>query len=153
MTRGIAHDLGNLLTLIQLASEQIIKSSVRPLPAPLQQLQTAVNDAGALTKTLLQSDIPSETHNKQSELSTLIQELKPSIEVVLGPEMTLVLDMGPTQAPLSVLIDPTTLKNILLNLVINARDAMPTDGQLTLRVLPDNPWTVQSKHHPFQSLV
>ena len=141
MTRGIAHDLGNLLTLIQLASEQIIKSSVRPLPAPFQQLQTAVNDAGALTKTLLQSDIPSETHNKQSELSTLIQELKPSIEVVLGPEMTLVLDMGPTQAPLSVLIDPTTLKNILLNLVINARDAMPTDGQLTLRVLPDNPWT------------
>ena len=58
MTRGIAHDLGNLLTLIQLASEQIIKISARPLPAAFQQLQTAVNDAGALTKTLLQSDVP-----------------------------------------------------------------------------------------------
>ncbi len=141
MTRGVAHDLGNLLTLIQLASEQIIKVSTRPLPAAFEQLQTAVNDAGALTKTLLQSDVPGQTLNQQSELITLIQELKPSIEVVLGPEMMLALDVDTARAPLGVLINRTALKNILLNLAINARDAMPTDGQLTLRVLPDSPWT------------
>ena len=140
MTRGIAHDLGNLLTLIQLASDQIIKTSARPLPAAYQQLQTAVNDAGALTKTLLQSDFSGDAHQEQSELITLIQELLPSIEVVLGPEMTFVLEVDTARTPLNVLINRTTLKNIVLNLVINARDAMPTEGQLTLRILPDRPW-------------
>jgi len=141
MTRGIAHDLGNLLTLIQLASEQIIKISERPLPASFQQLQMAVNDAGALTKTLLPTSIPAQPLNQQSELIALIQELLPSIKVVLGPEMLFALDMGPARAPLGVSINRTTLKNILLNLVTNARDAMPSDGRLTLRVLPDKPWT------------
>lgn len=141
MTRGVAHDLGNLLTLISLASEQITKTSAGPLPAAFRQLQTAVDDAGVLTKMLLQSDNPSQTPNPQSDVITLIQELMPSIEIVLGPEMTLALNLDTAPAPLGVLINPTILKNILLNLVINARDAMPTDGQLTLRVLADQRWT------------
>ena len=141
MTRGVAHDLGNLLTLIQLASEQIIKTAPRPLPAVVQHLETAVNDAGTLTKMLLRTDAPGQAADQQTELITLIQELTPAIEIVLGPEMTFTLDLDTHRSPLDVLLSGPKLKNVLLNLVINARDAMPTDGQLTLRILPDNRWT------------
>jgi PAS domain S-box-containing protein len=131
---GVAHDFNNLLTAMLGHSEiglGVLEPS-HPARAELEQITLAVERAGSLTKQLLAFsrrqvveprvvDVPATVNGVSRMIQRLIEE---SIEVVFD----VVADAG------RVLADPSQLEQVILNLAVNARDAMSQGGTLTIRV-------------------
>jgi signal transduction histidine kinase len=91
----------------------------------------------ALVKSLLALASRQVLDPQQVALRPLLEDLAPLIQQALGPQNRLVLVFG--EAPLLVLVDVAGLESALLNLSINARDAMPDGGQLTISVAATRP--------------
>ena len=127
LTGGIAHDFNNLLTVVSLNLEEAIEMT--PPDAPLQEiLQPAMHAAqrGAeLTKQLLSYARRATLRPEAVALSGFFRNLKPLLTRTLGKRFDLRLDLRHDG---TAFVDPAQLENALLNLVINARDAMPDGG-------------------------
>jgi PAS domain S-box-containing protein len=134
LTGGIAHDFNNLLMgisgsleLIQLRASQ---GRYDDLERFISLAQGAAERAAALTHRLLAFSRRQTLAPKVVNPNLLISEMEELISRTVGPEIqvqaTLTEDIGP------ILCDPNQLENALLNLCINARDAMPDGGSLTI---------------------
>ena len=131
---GIAHDFRNQLTVIEgycdlLGRKLPDNAELRRL---LDRIATASRRSTMLTSKLLTF---SRKHNLQPEtvdLVPVILDMDQTIRLLMGPEITLSLDLGPETAP--VWLDRDQLEQAVLNLVTNARDAMPSGGHLSIRV-------------------
>jgi two-component system cell cycle sensor histidine kinase/response regulator CckA len=134
LAAGVAHDLRNLLTVIMGRSQlaQLNASGEVSLDETLQEIDRAAQRAAELSDRLLgfgrrqQKSAPS-----IADLNTVIREARSLIEPVLREDIHLECDLA--EARLALRIDASQLEQVLLNLCINARDAMPTGGRLTLR--------------------
>ena len=131
LTGGIAHDFNNLLTVVTLNLEEALET-VAPGEVLHEILQPAMHAAarGAeLTKQLLSYARRATLRPEQVRLSNFFGNLQPLLTRTIGKRYDLQLQM---QHDGQVFIDPAQLENAIINLVINARDAMPEGGGIRL---------------------
>jgi two-component system, cell cycle sensor histidine kinase and response regulator CckA len=129
---GIAHDFNNLLTVILGFSEFLIEQ-LPPDEAPhrdASEIRTAAQRATRLTKQLLAFSRQQVLERRVIDLVGAIGELQPMIDRLIGEDVRF--SFNHAEPPQLVLIDPGQFEQVVMNLVINARDAMPSGGRLTL---------------------
>jgi PAS domain S-box-containing protein len=139
LANGVAHDLTNLLTGISgmaqdLYEETPVDDSKRD---DLMQIVKAARRGSNLTKQLLAVGRGSGSPPKVININHVIVDLSPILRRMVGHDIELKLALSPSGG--NIKIDPTQLEQILINLVLNARDAMPHGGQIrieTYRILP-----------------
>ena len=129
---GIAHDFNNMLTVIsgftQFAMSRLGKE--HPVTADLKQVSDAANSAASLTHQLLAFSRKQVLQPRVLELDTVLNGVEGMLRRLIGAHITLeVLHEGD---PARVKADPGQLEQVLLNLVVNARDAMPQGGTLSI---------------------
>ena len=131
LTGGIAHDFNNLLTVVvggldliakQVQDERLLRFATNAL--------SAAERGARLTGQLLAFSRVQRLEVKPTYVAPLIEEMRPLLRNVLGPGIEKKFDLDPHLTP--VLADPTQLEVAVLNLAINARDAMPDGGTLTI---------------------
>jgi two-component system, cell cycle sensor histidine kinase and response regulator CckA len=130
---GVAHDFNNLLTsifgLIAVAQRELTPGSMAH--EYLALLQLAAEGGANLTKQLLAFARRQPIEPQAVDLSSLVLETSNLLERVLGENIDVIVDLG--SQPLPVKVDPNQISQVLLNLALNARDAMPNGGKLIIR--------------------
>jgi PAS domain S-box-containing protein len=129
---GVAHDFNNLLTIIGGYGQMLLDSveSKNPIHGDLEAIVEAANRASALTRHLLAFSRRQIIQPKVLDLNRLITRMNRMLRPVIGEDIELRLELNAD--PGRVKADPGHLEQVIMNLVVNARDAMPTGGALTI---------------------
>ena len=134
LTGGIAHDFNNLLAGIsgslELMQSRIGQGRLKDIDRYMSAAQGAAKRAAALTHRLLAFSRRQTLDPKPTDVNRLVAGMEELIRRTIGPQITL--EVVAAGGLWSVLIDPSQLENALLNLCINARDAMPDGGRITI---------------------
>lgn len=131
LTGGIAHDFNNLLTVVVGGLDLIAKQMTDERLSRYATNALAAAERGArLTAQLLAFSRVQRLEVRPTYVAPLIEEMRPLLRNVLGPGIEKIFDLDPHLTP--VLADPTQLEVAVLNLAINARDAMAEGGTLTI---------------------
>jgi nitrogen-specific signal transduction histidine kinase/CheY-like chemotaxis protein len=135
LTGGVAHDFNNLLAVILGTSELMAERSAHDpaLQKTVEQIATAAERGAALTQRLLAFSRRQALRPSQTDLNSLVDELKPLLEDTLGERVLVETDLDPDLG--HTLVDPSQVESALVNLAINARDAMPNGGRLVIETL------------------
>ena len=139
---GIAHDFNNLVTVILGSSETLLQriEPDDPLRAEVEAIHRVGKRAAALTGQLLQIGHRSSVQLVETDPREVIDSIADELRRLLGAQIVLEItgDFGESR-PL-VLVDRAELERAMLNLVFNARDAMPNGGRLRIdtRLVPDH---------------
>jgi signal transduction histidine kinase/CheY-like chemotaxis protein len=140
LTGGIAHDFNNLLTGIygslQMLETRVSQGRLDAVPRYIDAAQGAAKRAAALTQRLLAFSRRQTLDPRPTHVNRLIADMEELIRRTTGPEVAVEVVGAAGLWP--VLIDQNQLENALLNLCINARDAMPDGGRLTIETA--NKW-------------
>jgi PAS domain S-box-containing protein len=130
LTGGIAHDFNNLLTVVVGGLDIIAKRADDAKLKRYAENALAAAERGArLTGQLLAFSRVQRLEVRPTHVAPLIQNMRPLLRNVLGPGIAKQFDLD--EALMPVMADPTQLEVAVLNLAINARDAMPDGGTLT----------------------
>jgi PAS domain S-box-containing protein len=136
LTGGIAHDFNNLLTVVVGGLDIIAKRADDPKLKRYADNALAAAERGArLTGQLLAFSRVQRLEVRPTYVAPLIQNMRPLLRNVLGPGIEKRFDLD-LDAMMPVMADPTQLEVAVLNLAINARDAMPEGGVLTFSSRP-----------------
>ena len=128
---GIAHDFNNSLTVIMGAAAEIgAEAPPAENEGNARAIREAAERAAELTRGLLALGQGQVSNPRPVSLQTFLNRLGPALRRLLPGDITL--DMTIPPAGVAVEVDPTDLERALLNLVINARDAMPRGGKLAI---------------------
>nr|MBA3577315.1 PAS domain-containing protein [Sphingomonas sp.] len=131
LTGGIAHDFNNLLTVVVGGLDVVAKRlEDAKLKRYADNALTAAERGARLTGQLLAFSRVQRLEVRPVEVAPLIENMRPLLRNVLGPGITKEIDLDSACVP--VMADPTQLEVAILNLAINARDAMPEGGILRL---------------------
>ncbi len=135
LTGGIAHDFNNLLTgitgALELLARRVAAGRFDEAPRFVEIAATSANRAAALTQRLLAFARRQPLDPRPVDANALVAGMEDLLARTLGPGITLDLVLAP--GLWGTLCDPNQLENALLNLAINARDAMPDGGRLLIR--------------------
>jgi two-component system cell cycle sensor histidine kinase/response regulator CckA len=141
---GIAHDFNNLLTAIlgyvELSRQSVAESE--PLAADLREIEMASRRGAELTRQLLTFARRQVVEPRPCNLNDLAQSVSRLLTRLIGERIELVLDLDPELSP--VIADSGQLEQVIINMAVNARDAMPQGGRLILQtrnVELDRQWT------------
>ncbi len=128
---GVAHDFNNLLTVINGYSDLLLRklSAADPLHAGLTEIRSAGQRAQELTGQMLAFSRRRNRATETLSLRSVIEEVENMFRRIIGEGIHLITAFDPALG--QVRADRTELTQILLNLAVNARDAMPTGGTLT----------------------
>ena len=132
---GIAHDFNNLLTVIrgsaELASASLLTDvSAQAVQSEVDQVVQAADRAAALTRQLLAFSRKQVLEPQLVCLDDVVEDIAPLLRRLLGAHVAITVHAA--SRPHEVLVDPGQFEQVLVNLAINARDAMPTGGTLTI---------------------
>jgi len=133
LSGGVAHDFNNILTAITGYSELVLLNPTLEdgVRADIQEVLNAAFRAAALTKQLLAFSRRQIFAPKIIDLNNSIAELNRMLQRIIGEDIKLTLVSAPDLR--HVRVDADQIGQVILNLVVNARDAMPKGGTLTLR--------------------
>lgn len=138
MAGGVAHDFNNVLSVVGGAVEALQGNGAAPVPTANDRygriLRHALDQGRGLTRRLLDFSRPDSGQARELDLGEMVTRALPLLRQAAGSQVRV--ELGRTPAP-RVRIDPVQCEQVLLNLVINARDAMPKGGRVRLEVGPD----------------
>ncbi|HXJ78794.1 MAG TPA: PAS domain S-box protein [Candidatus Methylomirabilis sp.] len=129
---GVAHDFNNILTAITGYSELLLGDLVPddPKRGDVEEIRAAAQRAAALTRQLLAFSRRQVLQVKVLDLNTVVRTLERMLRRLMGEDVRLELalsaDLGAVRA------DPAQIEQVIMNLAVNARDAMPAGGRLTI---------------------
>ncbi len=128
---GIAHDFNNLLTVIRLNTEIILDSfdATDPRSDDVKQIKSAAERASSLTRQLLAFSRKQILQPRVLDMNSVVGTVEPMLRRLIGEDITIASQCG---ARGYVVADPGQLEQILVNLVVNARDAMPQGGRISI---------------------
>jgi two-component system, cell cycle sensor histidine kinase and response regulator CckA len=129
---GIAHDFNNVLSVI-LSYADMLLSETKPGHSTyedLEEIRNAARRAADLTRQLLMFSRQQILEPRVLDLNEVLLGMDRMLRRILGADVDLV--SLPTRPLGRVRVDPTSIEQVIMNLAVNARDAMPTGGKLTL---------------------
>jgi PAS domain S-box-containing protein len=131
---GVAHDFNNLLTVINGYGQLLLERLPADDPSRelIREMVGAGGRAASLTRQLLAFSRKTILEPKVLDLKTVVADVEKMLHRIIGEDIQLTTVADPELG--AVKADPSHIEQLLLNLVINARDAMPTGGQLTIEV-------------------
>ncbi|MEI6042911.1 MAG: response regulator [Chloroflexota bacterium] len=129
---GVVHDFNNLLTSILDYSNKLSNklSEGDPLRQEVEQLQKASQRASTLTQQLMAFSLKQTLQPKVLDLNTIVTEMDGILRRVMGDDIELTTTLGSRLG--RVKVDPNQFQQVILNLALNARDAMSNGGKFTL---------------------
>ncbi len=130
---GVAHDFNNLLTVIRGYSELVLSrlEAGDPSRREMDEVKKAADRAAGLTSQLLAFSRRQFVAAKVVDLNLLIMNMDGMLRRLLGEDVVdLCVDLDPRET--SIKADPGQIEQVIMNLAVNARDAMPTGGRLTI---------------------
>lgn len=129
---GIAHDFNNLLTAINGYSDLTLRrlEENHPVRKHVAEIQKAGTRAASLTRQLLAFSRKQMLQSKVIDLNSILADMDDLLRPVIGEDIDLVTLLKP--GLWHVKADPGQIEQVLMNLVVNARDAMPTGGKITI---------------------
>jgi PAS domain S-box-containing protein len=145
---GIAHDFSNMLTIINGYSSLLLDHPEVPpaVAQTLRQIYVAGGRAASLTRQLLIFSRRSNPHTQPADLNEVVDEAATMLRRMIGEHIRLELDLA---RPLPhVLADTGMIDQVLMNLVVNARDAMPRGGSLVISTGSCEITAADCRQHP-----
>ena len=129
---GVAHDFNNLLTAISGYSSLLLSSLEEgdPLRLHVEEIRKAEDRASSLTRQLLAFSRKQVLQPEVMDLNTTVADLKKLLQRLIGEDVEFVTILDPELG--TVEMDPGQIQQVILNLAVNAKDAMPMGGKLTL---------------------
>lgn len=133
---GIAHDLNNLLVPILAYAEMGLKGLGKKSPsAYFTQIKAGVEKAAGLTRQILAFSRQQVLERRPLDLNTLVVQFESILRRTIREDIEIHIDLAPGLPP--ILADPGQVEQVLLNLAVNARDAMAHGGLLTIETAYD----------------
>jgi len=132
LTGGVAHDFNNMLTVINGFTELVLArmGQTHPMKGDLEEVLAAGRRASGLTRQLLAFSRKQVTQPTLLDLNALVNNLQKMLGRLLGEDIHLAIHQEP--ALYRVVADAGHIEQVLMNLVVNARDAMPDGGRITI---------------------
>ncbi len=136
LAAGVAHDFNNILTAIGVLAESLSQGAVEEKQVMIaNKIEQACDHGGDLVRRLLAFARKQPLAPLHVEVNALIDELIALLKPTLGRNIQIGADLG--AGPLTTMVDPAQLSSALLNIAVNARDAMPEGGHLRFRTARD----------------
>ena len=129
---GVAHDFNNVLSVILSYGEMLLADMKpgEPMRDDIEEIHKAGKRAADLTRQLLMFSRQQVLAPRVLDLNEVLTSMDKMLQRILGADVDLV--SLPTQPLGRVRADPSSIEQVIMNLVVNARDAMPTGGKLTM---------------------
>jgi len=129
---GVAHDFNNLLTVIQ-ANAELLSDAPTPqdVADTVAEIRTASERGAALTRQLLAFSRQEMLEPRIVNINGVVNDTSKMLRRLIGEDIEISINLAPDVSP--VLIDPGHFSQVLMNLAVNARDAMPKGGRLAIR--------------------
>jgi PAS domain S-box-containing protein len=129
---GVAHDFNNLLTVITSYSQLLLEdmAAADPRRADLQEIQRAAIGAAGLTRQLLAFSRQQVLEPRVLNLNDVLSAAGKMLQRLIGEDVALQLTLAPDLG--NVKADPGQIEQVIMNLAVNARDAMPDGGKMTI---------------------
>jgi PAS domain S-box-containing protein len=131
LAAGVAHDFNNLLTIVKGYAEVARNGDLNPeVATAVGQISSAADKAAGLTRQLLAFSRRQILQPRNVNINAIVHGIEPMLRRMVDATTELVLALDPDIGTVNV--DPTQMEQVLMNLVANARDAMPNGGKLRL---------------------
>ena len=131
LAAGVAHDFNNLITVIKGYSQLVMEDLAAPsAPSQLREIDAAASKAEGLTRQLLAFSRQQVMQPRVTDLNAIVGGIEKMLRRLIGADIQFV--VMPASQLSSVRVDPGQIEQAIMNLVANARDAMPRGGKLTI---------------------
>src|SRR5216683_2831124 len=148
LSGGIAHDFNNLLGVI-IGYSQVLKRSLKPehpLYEHAEEIEKASQRAVSLTRQLLAFSRQQVLEPVILNMNALVSDMEKMLPRLIGEDVALTLTLDPALG--QVKADPGQVEQVIMNLAVNARDAMPDGGKLTIQTANVDLDTAYTHEHP-----
>ena len=145
---GIAHDFNNLLTVVR-AQADLVLMDLEPaseLAEEIELIRNTADRAAELTRQLLAFSRDQVLRPRVVDLNGIVADMDPLLQRVLGEDVRIETDLA-EELP-SVHVDPAQMEHVLMNLAVNARDAMPQGGTLRINTFVEEFEATDSDEYP-----
>ena len=145
---GVAHDFNNILSVIKLSTEMMLGQVTpeNPLTRPLLQVSHAADRATSLTKQMLAFSRRQVMQARIVNINSVVRDTLHMLQRIIGEDVQLVTHLA--DALSNATLDPDQLGQIVINLAVNARDAMPDGGTLQIETSNVELDEVYARSHP-----
>ncbi|MGD0777894.1 MAG: PAS domain S-box protein [Candidatus Solibacter sp.] len=145
---GVAHDFNNLLTVINGYSQMLLGklSAGDPLRDSLAEILKAGERAAGLTRQLLAFSRKQVLEPRRLDVNRVVEDMRPMLERLVGEDVEVRIALDPEGGTINA--DPHQLEQVVMNLVVNARDAMPGVGKLLVETAKVERDESHARSHP-----